>query len=687
MTASTTLDLGVIATPEGPRLRVWSRHATSMTLVLFDDDAPVATLPMGRDGDVWEVATPELHPGRRYALRVDGPQGGPHRFDPTLDSLDPYARHIENVGTAASPHWLSVVVADEQFDWGTVSAPETPLRDTVIYEAHVKGLTQLAPFVPEHLRGTYAGLASTEMIAHLKRLGITAIELLPVHAFDSERHLRAQDMTNYWGYNTLGFFAPHAAYATEAARAEGPEAVAREFKGMVRLLHEAGIEVYLDVVYNHTADEGIDAPPRLFRGLDNASYYRHDLSGRLLDVTGCGNSVDASKPIVQQLIIDSLRYWHEEFGIDGFRFDLAVTLGRDAHHSFSTHHPLLTAIANDERLEGVKMIAEPWDVGVGGWQTGHFPPGWSEWNDEYRDRVRRFWVESFAQARITGQHREGVGKLTTAMAGSSNRFSDARGPIASVNFVTAHDGFTMRDLVSYNVKHNLLNGELNRDGTGENHSYNFGFEGETSDDRINALRRLSTRNLVGTLLLSAGVPMLVAGDEIARTQDGNNNPYNQDNETGWVDWSTFEYQTAHFHHVRRLLEIRHNYPVLRPVRYNHTTEIIEGASRLDWFDALGGSMDEWEWNSPATRSVQYLASTRTEEGDIIRVLVVVHGVEDPAPFRLPKVDGIEYYRLLWDSAVEHIAEIDTDAMSLVVPGQRMRVTGPSMRVYEVIGSD
>ena len=711
--ASTYPALGVTASLAGPRLRVWSHHATAMSLVLYDDETPTAVLPMAREGDVWEIVTDELRPGRRYAVRADGPQYGAHRFDPERDSLDPYAKHIVNIGTKASPKWLSVVVADEPFDWGGSRHPATPLRDTVVYEAHVRGLTQRAPFVPEHLRGTYAGLASGEMIAYLKRLGVTAVELLPVHAFGSERHLRVQDLSNYWGYNTLGFFAPHPDYATEGARAAGPEAVAREFKGMVRLLHEAGIEVLLDVVYNHTADENDTADSVLFRGIDNASYYRHDASGRLLDVTGCGNSLDTSLPVVQQLVLDSLRYWHHEFGVDGFRFDLAVTLGRDAHHSYSAAHPLLTAIAEDPQLQSAKLIAEPWDVGIGGWQTGHFPLGWSEWNDEYRDRVRRFWVESFAHARVTGQHREGVGKLATAMAGSSNRFSDVRGPLASVNFVTAHDGFTLRDLVSFNVKHNLLNGELGRDGTNENHSYNFGYEGRTDDDRIRIIRRQTVRNLLGTLLLSSGVPMLVAGDEFARTQHGNNNPYNQDNETGWLDWATFEFQQAHFHHVQRLLEIRREHPVLRPVRYNHTNEPERDATSIQWFDALGGDMSEWEWNSPATRSVQYLASTvvpglangltaaAAEAGDAVsaeaelpagppeldRLLVLVHGVEDPAPFRLPRIDGIAYYRLLWDSSVEHIAEIDTDAMSLAVPGQTMRLTGPSMRVYEVVGAD
>ena len=692
---TTVPNLGVTQSSDGPRLRVWSKNATEMSLVIYAGHEPAETLPMTReDGtEVWEITTAKLTPGTRYGVQADGPVGGAHRFDARRVSVDPYARHIENVGTDASPEWVAVVTAPETFDWAGVERPRIPLRDSVVYEAHVKGLTKTAPFVPEHLRGTYAGVASPEMIAHLKRLGVTAIELLPVQAFGSERHLREQGLTNYWGYNTIGFFAPHAAYASQDAQNAGPEAIAREFKGMVRLLHEAGIEVLLDVVYNHTADENEAGIPMLFRGIDADSYYRHDSGGRLIDVTGTGNAVDTSRPIVQQLVLDSLRYWHEEFGVDGFRFDLAPTLGRDAHHNFQTHHPLLLAIANDARLQDAKIIAEPWDIGAGGWQTGHFPEGWSEWNDEYRDRVRRFWVESFAQARVTGQHREGVGKLTTAMAGSSNRFSDERGPLASVNFITAHDGFTLRDLVSYNVKHNLLNGELNRDGTGDNHSYNFGVEGDATNDEIAALRGKTVRNLLGTLALSAGVPMLTAGDEFARTQNGNNNPYNQDTPLGWLDWSLFEYQQALVHHVARLLEIRRNNPVLRPTRYNHTTELEQDATCFDWFDALGGAMDDWEWNSPATRSVQYVASTLVgpetadAEPTLNRILVMIHGVEDPAPFRLPRLDDVSYYRLLWDSSVEHVAEIDSDAMSLTTPGQTLKVSGPSMRIYEVVRRD
>ncbi|MGO1545219.1 MAG: glycogen debranching protein GlgX [Gulosibacter sp.] len=689
MDTSDTSALGITTFKGLPRLRVWSEHATAVSVVVLSQSRMVLQeLPLTRKGNVWEVSNSVLAPGTRYALRLDGPEGHVHRFDPTQLVLDPYAKHVENLGDEQDQYWVAQVVATEEFDWGEYHHLGTPMRDTVIYEAHLKGLTKLAHFVPEEQRGTYAGLAHPNVVAHLTNLGITAIELLPIQAFTSEKHLRRDELTNYWGYNTLGFFAPHAAYATEAARAEGPAAIAREFKQTVRTLHEAGIEVLLDVVYNHTADEGHHGDHILFRGLDSAVYYRHDPAGNLVDVTGCGNSLDTSHPIAQQLVLDSLRYWTTEFGIDGYRFDLAVTLGRDHGHAFTSDHPLLHAIVNDPVFADKKIIAEPWDVGVGGWQTGHFPRGWSEWNDEYRDRLRRFWVESFSHARQTGQHREAIGKLATAIAGSSNRFSDDRGPLATVNFVTAHDGFTLRDLVSYNVKHNLMNHELGRDGTDNNHSYNFGIEGPTDNDKIQEDRRLTVRNLIGTLLISAGIPMLTAGDELARTQHGNNNPYNQDNdEFSWINWDLDESQEETILHTRRLIEIRRDHPVLRPGRYNHSTETLEDATRFTWFDAFGRHMADWQWTTPASRSVQFVASSLLEDGRTDQLLVIIHGVTDPAPFRLPELDGIKGYRLLWDSAAYRVSEIDTDAMSVAIPQQRMRLVGPSMRIYAVIDQD
>ncbi|CAG7843968.1 Glycogen operon protein GlgX [Pseudoclavibacter triregionum] len=715
-------DLGLTSTPDGPRLRVVSRHASAMELCFVNQYGRVdGAIPMARDPrdrDVWEIVCPLLAPGTRYGLRVDGPQSSRGGFDPDRLLLDPYARHVENVGTEAEPVWCGIVRAEEAFDWGGVEPPRRPLRDVVVYEAHVKGLTKLAPFVPEGLRGTYAGLADPDVIAHLVDLGVTAVELLPIHAISTERFLRRQGLTNYWGYSTVGFFSPHAPYASPAARAAGPEAVARELKGMVRLLHEAGIEVYLDVVYNHTAEQGVDGHTSSFRGIDNELYYRFDEHDRYLDVTGCGNSLDASEPVVQQLILDSLAHWVEEYRIDGFRFDLAATLGRTIDGSYSSHHPLLKRIAADPRLEHAKLIAEPWDVGMGGWQTGHFPHGWSEWNDWYRDRMRDFWIRDIAEARHTGVPPQGPGGFATALAGSSNLFADERGPLASVNFVTAHDGFTLRDLVSYNAKHNLLNAELGRDGTSDNRSYNFGIEGPSKDPDIEASRRLAMRNLLGALCLSAGVPMITAGDEFARSQNGNNNPYNQDSELTWMSWDHTPEQKAQRDHLSRLLEIRRAHPTLRPTAFNHGTRVIEHGSRFEWFDALGRPMTAHEWNSPAGRTVQYVSSSfvpvepdaeveerhvrprgRTPEdlglmlGELgpsgapdgyrlDRVLVVVHGTEEAAIVRPPELPGVAHYTLLWDSTAETVDELSADAAGAhVIPLTSHRITGPSLRIY------
>ncbi|MDO5051820.1 MAG: glycogen debranching enzyme, partial [Pseudoclavibacter sp.] len=447
-----------------------------------------------------------------------------------------------------------------------------------------------------------------------------------------------------------------------------------------------------------------------FRGLDNAGYYRLDERGGHLDTSGTGNALDASRPVVQRLVLDSLAHWVGEYGVDGFRFDLAASLGRDADGGFRSDHPLLTAIAADERLAGAKLIAEPWDVGPGGWRTGEFPAGWSEWNDTFRDRVRSFWVEDVGRARRTGVHPAGVGPFTTAVAGSSDRFSDDRGPLASVNYVTAHDGFTLHDLVSYNVKHNLLNGELDRDGSSDNRSYNFGAEGPCDDERILSARRLAMRNLLGSLLLASGVPMLTAGDEYARTQHGNNNPYNQDNETSWFDWEPDERQRALAEHVARLLEIRRSHPALRPLAYNHNGDLLRGATSLRWFDALGGAMQGHAWDSPATRTVQYLARAgvprpggpRTPGGvradaaaagpgpvedgaEVDAVLVVVHGSEFPTLLRLPVVEGIAGYALLWDSAAETVGRIWDDPAACEPPaGATLRMPGPSMRLYRAV---
>lgn len=646
-------DLGVTRGTDGvSTLRVWSGSADAMELVVFDDtdlDWAVATLPMTPlDGDVWSVTTELLHTGARYALRADGPGGLGNAVAPRSLLLDPYGRGL---ASGRFGEWRSVVV-DGGFDWGGVGKPSIPLDRTVVYEGHVKGMTKRHPGVPPALHGTYAGLAHPEMIAHFHALGVTSIELLPVHAFATEPRLLQHGLSNYWGYNTLNFFTPHEDYATAQSRREGPEAVLREFKGMVKLLHEAGLEVILDVVYNHTAEEGVGGPRTSLRGIDDRAYYRQTAEGEYIDVTGCGNAVDTSTDAAARLVLDSLRYWARDVQIDGFRFDLGAMLGRDDSHEFTPHHPLLEAIVADESLADVKKIVEPWDVGLGGWQTGNFGTGWSEWNDRYRDRVRSFWLSDIDHARRTGAAPTGIGGFATRLAGSSNTFSAERGPLASVNFVTAHDGFTLADLVSYDVKHNLANREENRDGTDDNRSFNHGAEGRTDDERILATRRKAMRNLLGTLLLSAGVPMIAAGDEFARSQQGNNNAYCQDSPLTWLGWEHATWQEDLFAHVRRLIRIRHDNPALRPTRFARTEEVIPSASVMTWFDARGKPMSAHAWSDPESRTLQYFATSTPEAEALNRILLVVHGSEQPKDVVLPQHEGVQRYVSLWSSADE-----------------------------------
>jgi glycogen operon protein len=574
-------------------------------------------------------------------------------------------------------------VPDTDFDWGGVTKPGTPLDRTVIYEAHLKGLTRLNPEVPEQLRGTYAGLAHPATIAYLKELGVTAVELLPVQQFVSEQRLTKMGLVNYWGYNTLGFFAPHAAYATREAQQAGPDAVLREFKGMVKLLHEAGIEVILDVVYNHTAEEGRGGPTTSFRGIDNASYYRQDADGNYIDTTGCGNTLDFALPAAQRLVLDSLRYWATELQVDGFRFDLAATLGRGADAAFDPEHPLLHAIVEDLALQGVKMIAEPWDVGFGGWQVGNFPRGWSEWNDGYRDRMRNFWLRDVAQARATGTASEGIGSLARRLAGSNHVFALERGPLASVNFVTAHDGFTATDLVTYDRKHNLGNGENNRDGTNDNKSFNHGVEGPSDDPELQRIRRKAVRNLLGTLLLSAGVPMLTAGDEFGRSQRGNNNAYCHDSELTWLSWDRSDWQEDLFEVVKTLIRLRRENPALRPVRYGRWGETTPGASQMDWYNKDGATMGIEDWDSPEQRTLQYLAASTPVEEPFNRILLVVHGLETEVTVRLPAHEGVDRYTLLWDSGHDDISEVQGDHR----PGDALVMASTSMLLFRAEGSE
>ncbi|WP_285725429.1 glycogen debranching protein GlgX [Psychromicrobium xiongbiense] len=566
-------------------------------------------------GEPWRaVALNEFSEGVHHGLVEGMPVGSRYGFvasdhaertDPEDGSLllDPYARAIQ-MEQLEDGEALYGVRMSSDFDWGTDVRPQTPWRDSVIYEAHVKGLTQLHPDVPEELRGSYAGLAHPAMIAHLVRLGVTAVELLPVHAHLDESHLRGLGLPNYWGYNTVGYFAPHAAYASPAARAAGPQAVQDEFKGMVRLLHEAGLEVILDVVYNHTAEGQQGEEPLSWRGLAEEQYYRYDgdpdSGANYLDTTGCGNTLNFSEPRVVQMTLDSLRHWVEEFHVDGFRFDLAVTLGRDAQNNFTPTHPLLVAATASQSLSGTKLIAEPWDVGFDGWQTGRFPVGWVDWNDHFRDTVRDFWLADQASIAAGGSG-GGLARLADALAGSTRLFAaSGRSQLASVNMVTAHDGFTLADLTAYNEKHNEANGEDNRDGSTNNHSWNHGVEGPTEDSAILAARAQTARNLMASLLLSLGVPMITAGDELGRTQRGNNNAYCQDNEISWVDWSKVDKSLLAT--TRALIQSRKDYLAAQPSAYP-----ARGTnSYLYWFNAQGQQLSPEQWQDGSQRVLQLL---------------------------------------------------------------------------------
>ena len=538
--------LGATYDGVGTNFAVFSEMAEQVELCLFDEDGTESRIPLREvDGFVWHGYLPSVGPGQRYGYRVHGPYNpsAGQRCDPAKLLLDPYAKAVEGSVSwdpavfsyqfqdpslrnqaDSAPHVPRSVVINPYFDWSGDRAPRTQYHDSVIYEAHVKGLTRLHPDVPEDERGSYLGLAHPAIIEHLQRLGITAIELMPVHQFVSDSGLEQRGLSNYWGYNTIGFFAPHNAYAASGQRGQQVQ----EFKAMVRAMHEAEIEVILDVVYNHTAEGNQLGPTLSFRGLDNTAYYRlvDDDPQYYMDTTGTGNSLLMRNPQVLQLIMDSLRYWVIEMHVDGFRFDLAAALARQ-FHEVDRLSSFFDVVQQDPVVSQVKLIAEPWDVGDGGYQVGNFPPLWSEWNGKYRDTVRDLWRGQSAT----------LPEFASRLTGSSDLYqSDGRSPVASVNFVTAHDGFTLADLVSYDHKHNEANGEDNHDGTDDNRSWNCGAEGPTDDPAIGALRARQQRNFLATLLLSQGVPMLLAGDELGRTQRGNNNAYCQDNEISWLAW-------------------------------------------------------------------------------------------------------------------------------------------------------
>ncbi|KIQ63717.1 glycogen debranching protein [Kitasatospora griseola] len=644
----------------GTNFALWAPGAEAVDLCLFDESGRESRHRLTEQTyQTWHGYLPGVLPGARYGYRVHGrwdPWTGA-RYNPAKLLLDPYARAVDGGCTThdavssavrgwperdvadtvrddrdSAPYVPRAVVVDDADDWYDDQRPKTPWAETVLYELHVRGFTMRHPDVPPELRGTYAGLAHPAAIAHLTGLGVTAVELLPVHHHVSEDHLQERGLVNYWGYNTLGFFAPHAGYSSSGSRGQQ----VGEFKRMVRALHAAGIEVILDVVFNHTAEAGAMGPALSFRGIDNAGYYRLDRSRRgYADYTGCGNTLDTRRPQVIRLITDSLRYWVAEMGVDGFRFDLAAALARGSD-AVEMEHPFLAAVSQDPVLSRVKLIAEPWDVGPGGYQVGGFPPLWGEWNDRYRDTVRDFWRGA----------RPDVRELATRVAGSSDLYQrGGRRPYASVNYVTSHDGFTLRDLVSYDRKHNLANGEDNRDGTDDNRSWNHGAEGDTDDPAIRELRVRQLRNLLTTLLLSSGVPMLTAGDELGRTQRGNNNAYCQDNETGWLDWSLLDdpQWRSLTELTARLIRLRRAHPVLRQrAFFSGRPAGPDGPRDLSWLTPDGREMTEADWFAPtralALRLSGSAMSERDQHGRPVHdadFLLLLNAGPEPRHFTLP----------------------------------------------------
>ncbi|MCV7225811.1 glycogen debranching protein GlgX [Mycolicibacterium komossense] len=608
--------LGATYDGSGTNFAVFSEVAERVELCLFDADGEETRVTLPEvDGFVWHGFLPNVESGQRYGYRVHGPYdpSSGQRCNPNKLLLDPYSKAIDgtfqwdqslfsynfgdpdsrNDDDSAASMPKSVVI-NPYFDWGVDRPPQREYADSIIYEAHVKGLTETHPDIPEQSRGTYAGIAHPAIIDHLKTVGATAIELMPVHHFANDSTLIDKGLSNYWGYNTIGFFAPDAKYSTSSAT---PGNQVQEFKAMVRALHEAGIEVILDVVYNHTAEGNHMGPTLSMRGIDNAAYYRlvDDDKRYYMDYTGTGNSLNVGHPHSLQLIMDSLRYWVTEMHVDGFRFDLASTLAREFYDvdRLSTFFEL---VQQDPTVSQVKLIAEPWDVGPGGYQVGNFPPQWTEWNGKYRDTVRDFWRGEDAS----------LGEFASRLTGSADLYEHTgRRPVASINFVTAHDGFTLRDLVSYNEKHNEANGEGNNDGESNNQSWNCGVEGPTDDPQINALRARQQRNFITTTLLSQGVPMLCHGDELGRTQGGNNNGYCQDNEITWIDWETADTDLLAF--TRSVSSLRANHPVFRRRRFFDGLPVrIRGSERLpdiSWFAPDGSEMSDEDWDSGFGKSV------------------------------------------------------------------------------------
>ncbi|MEV0277024.1 glycogen debranching protein GlgX [Streptomyces sp. NPDC050610] len=632
--------LGAAWDGRGTNFAVYSSagaYGGEVVLCLLDDGGGERRVAMDADCDIWHVYVPEARPGQRYGFRASGPRD-PARglfFDGERLLLDPYAKAMYPL----APRQLGCLVVDTAFDWGADRPPERPWADTVLYETHVKGISVTHPGVPPALRGTYAGLAHPTVVGHLAELGVTAVELLPVHQFLSEQRVLDLKLTNYWGYSTVGFFAPHCAYSSAGDRGQQ----VAEFKSMVKALHAAGIEVILDVVYNHTAEGPPEGPPLSFRGLANEVYYRLDPAdpSRYIDTTGTQNTLNAGRPEVLRLILDSLRYWVTEMRVDGFRFDLAATLARQ-HGYVDRLSAFFGLLYQDPVLGRTKLIAEPWDVGApDSYQVGRFPPGWAEWNDRYRDTVRDFW-----------RGRPAVGGLAERLAGSADLYSaDRRGPDASINFVTCHDGKTLADLVTYERKYNEANGEDNRDGTGDDRAANYGVEGPTEDPAVNALRARQRRNLLATLLLSQGVTMLLGGDELGRTQRGNNNAYCQDNEVSWYHWPQGPEPFTAF--VRRVVGLQRAHPALKRRAF------LTGSGAppdVAWYDRDGRVMTVGRWQDPATRFLGLLLAGDgvPGRGGPVRdddILVLLNADTSPADFAVPGRSGARY-GLVLDTGAE-----------------------------------
>jgi isoamylase len=688
--------LGATWNGSGVNFALFSEFATKVELCLFNDPSDkkeCQRIELKEHTDlVWHCYLPEAVPGQVYGYRVYGPyepQKG-HRFNSNKILLDPYAKAIAR-DTRWSDELFGYRVGDPQADltfderdsaefaplarvvdtafvWGDDKPPQVPAHKSLIYETHVKGLTKLHPEVPEELRGTYAGLGTEPVLDHLKSLGVTAVELLPVHHHLDERHLVEKKLCNYWGYNTLAFFAPDSRYVAPHFEQQPVQ----QFKMMVRSLHSAGIEVILDVVYNHTGEGNQLGPTLSMRGIDNASYYRLSEDPRYyMDFTGCGNTMSMRHPRVLQLIMDSLRYWVLDMHVDGFRFDLASTLARELH-DVNKLSAFFEIIHQDPVLSQVKLIAEPWDVGEGGYQVGNFPVLWSEWNGKYRDTMRSFW--------------KGDGGLlcdfATRLSGSSDLYeTGGRRPAASINFITCHDGFTLQDLVSYNQKHNEANGEDNRDGNDNNLSWNCGAEGSTEDPKINALRMQQKRNLITTLILSLGVPMLSAGDELGHTQNGNNNAYCHDDELTWLKWDLNAEQREFLDFVRAVSKIMREQPVFQRRNFFLGRSIREEVKDISWFDPAGDEMDDQSWKAGFARCLGVrldgeIIGEVDEHGKLIvgdTLILLLNAHYEPMPFNLPTTKGDLKWQVLVDTAAPPTVGTQLDTLKYELKGRSMAV--------------